>query len=332
VDASREDDQGTREDHKREFMVHVWYPAQKGAEGKPAPWIPAEWARLEDKGVLGMRLRGPGLPKGIDVEKVLGSVVARARQGVAVADSPKRFPVIVFSPGSLMFPSEYSSLVEDLASRGYVVIGDVATGYVHAVSFPDGSVTPSFKKPNPGLWSGDVTHMLDRLGAWNTTPGHLFFGRLDLERIGAFGHSAGASAVATIPGHDGRVKAVVLIDPGSVRPEDGPAIPTLVFKSESVEFRRRNPEVAREKERNQSAYLQSAMPGIQITLLGAEHLSFTDMAVIKEFAFPGDGRAFIDTSRAVLGEFFGRYLLGKESELIEKGSGTYPLARVDERH
>ena len=33
--------------------------------------------------------------------------------------------MILLAPGSLSFPSEYSSLAEDLASHGFVVVGDV---------------------------------------------------------------------------------------------------------------------------------------------------------------------------------------------------------------
>jgi dienelactone hydrolase len=331
VDASRDDDRGTHKDRKREFMVHVWYPARSGAEGKPAPWMPTDWARLEEKGILGMRLRPSSVPSARDYHKVVASVVVHAREGVPLADSPKRFPVILFSSGSLMFPSEYSSLVEDLASRGFVVVGNVPTGYVAAVSFPAGNVTrPSkFKEPNFSPWTGDLIHVLDQLAVWNTTRGHLLFGRLDLDRVGAFGHSAGGNAVSALPPRDKRVKAVVLIDPGLVRPEDGTAIPTLLLQSEGLAMKRNRPDVAREKARMRGEYLRRAKPGTLITLLGSEHLSFTDMAVIEAFAFPGDGKAFIATTRAVLGGFFGQYLQGKHSELLEKGSAKYPLAKVE---
>ena len=55
----------------------------------------------------------------------------------------------------------------------------------------------------------------------------------------------------------------------------------------------------------------------------------TDMAVIKAFELPGDGTAFIDTTRAVIGGFFGQYLLGEHSELIDKGSAKYPLLKIE---
>ena len=148
--------------------------------------------------------------------------------------------------------------------------------------------------------------------------------------MGAFGHSAGGNAVAAIAAKEKRLKAIVLLDPGLVRPEDGPAIPTLILKSENADFKRKNPEVAKEKERTRAEFVRRAKPGVQITLLGAEHLSFTDLAVIKAFGLPGDGKAFIDTTRAVVGEFFGRHLLGKRSELIGKGSAKYSLAATDQ--
>ena len=51
--------------------------------------------------------------------------------------------------------------------------------------------------------------------------------------------------------------------------------------------------------------------------------------MIPAFARPGDGKAFIDTTRAVLREFFGQSLLGKHSELLEKGSAKYPLLKIE---
>ena len=43
LDTSRVDERGTQKDHKREFMVHVWYPAEPASKGKPAAWLLPEW-------------------------------------------------------------------------------------------------------------------------------------------------------------------------------------------------------------------------------------------------------------------------------------------------
>lgn len=304
--------EGQKKDPKREFTVQVWYPAEAraGAEGKPAPWLPPDSLPAEEKGFLAMRLRQSKDPAANDIPKVLRTVVVHAREEVPLAAAPEKLPVLVFSAGSQTLPSTYSFLVEDLASRGFVVAGYGPTVMGH------------------GTWKGDLTQVLDQLEAWNKTQGHKFFGRLGLDRIGAFGHSFGASAVLSVAAADKRVKAIVLID-GTGQPEETRAIPTLVLSSEGAAFAQSHPGVAHEKAKARRQIMQRAKPGIEITLLGAEHLSFTDMAVINAFCMPGDGKAFTDTTRAVVGEFFGEYLLGKHSNLIEKGSAKYPLAKIE---
>jgi predicted dienelactone hydrolase len=325
VDVARKDEWGSHKDHKREFMVQVWYPAPSGSKGKPAPWLPAEWARLEENAIIGRPLKRPAK----EVGDFLASVVSHAQEGVPLASSPKRFPVILLAPGSLSFPSEYSSFAEDLASHGFVVVGDVATGNIAAVSFPAGNVTRTYRgKDIFAEWAGDLIYEMNQLEVWNKTEGHLFFGRLDLDHIGAFGHSAGGMIVSRIPHMDKRVKAIVLNDPGYVRPEDGEAIPTLILKSEH-----RDSENNREKTKSETEYAQKAKPGIRMKLVGGDHVNFGDLPLIMTFAHvAGDGKALNDTVRTVLREFFGQYLLGKHSELIEKGSAKYPLLKIEARY
>jgi hypothetical protein len=302
-------------DGKGEFVVQAWYPAQSGADRKPAPWVPADRLSYEEKGFVGMMLRRSSAPSAKDVFKVLTSVAVHAREDVPLADSPKRFPVLLFAAGSQQIPSEYSCLTEDLASRGFVVVG-----YGPTVM-------------GKRTWRDDLTRLLDRLADCDTTQGHRFFSRLDLDRIGAFGHSFGASAVSIIAAYEKRLKAIVLIDGGG-RPEDARAIPALILNSSA---RARGADVARkvpdaESTISRNLYLQWSKPGTHITLEGAVHMSFTDMAVIRAFELPGDGKAFIETTRAVIGGFFGQYFLGEHSELIEKGSPKYPLAQVETPH
>jgi hypothetical protein len=64
-------------------------------------------------------------------------------------------------------------------------------------------------------------------------------------------------------------------------------------------------------------------------LFGAEHASFTDLAVIRAFDRPGDGKALNRTTRAVLRAFFGQYLLGTPSELLVKRSAKYPRLEIE---
>ena len=140
-------------DDQRTFTVQVWYPAQPGAEGKPAPWVPADRLSHEEKGFVGMLLRKSSAPSAKDASKVLSSVVVHAREDVPLANSPKRFPVLLFAAGSQQIPSEYSCLTEDLASRGFVVVGY-------------GPTVMGWR-----TWRDDLTQALDRLGVWRYDPG-----------------------------------------------------------------------------------------------------------------------------------------------------------------
>jgi dienelactone hydrolase len=323
LDSSRNDERGTQKDHKREFMVQVWYPAPSGSKGKPAAWLLPEWVRLGNNySDLLAKSRDPLARK--DVDAFLASVVVQAQEDVPVASSPKPFPVILLAPGSISFPSKYSSLAEDLASHGFVVVGDVPVGNGIKVPFPAGNVTSGYRGEMFTLWAGDLIFELDQLKTWNETQGHLLFGRLDLEHVGAFGHSAGGLIVARIPRMDMRVKAVALLDPGYVSPEDGEAIPVLILKSDHSD----SPN-SREKAKSETEYAQKAKPGIQMKLFGAEHASFTDLAVIQAFDRPGDGKALNDTTRAVLRAFFGQYLSGTPSDLLVKRSAKYPRLEIE---
>lgn len=236
----------------REFVVQVWYPAQLGASGKSVPWVPTDQLAHEEKGFVGLMLRRPQSPATTDVSSVLTSVVVHAREGVPMIGSPKLLPVILFAAGSQQIPTEYSSLTEDLASRGFVVVG-----YGPTVM---GGRT----------WRSDLSQVLDQLSSWNAKRGQLLFNRLKLDAIGAFGHSFGASAISIIAAYDKRLKAIVLID-GSVRPEDAREIPVLMLNSGGTASAPKVPDA--ETAMVRKLYSDWSKPGIQITLLGAVHMS-----------------------------------------------------------
>jgi len=169
---------------------------------------------------------------------------------------------------------------------------------------------------------------LDQAAVWNTSRENRFYDRLDLARIGAFGHSGGANAVSILGHGDTRIKAGLFLDPGLIRVQDATGPAFLQFNAENADFMSRHPKEAADIERERLDFAKASKPGIQVTLVGSDHNSFTDMTVIKAFERIGDGNAFIDTTRAFLREFFGEYLLGKHSDINRKGSAKYPLAKV----
>jgi hypothetical protein len=119
----------------------------------------------------------------------------------------------------------YTTLLEDLASHGYVVTAIEPTYNVPAVQFPDGKVVrrlasaergwdrprnrDEFQRVYPAQvvhWVRDMSFVLDRLTALDKEEG-LFSHRLDLARVGAFGYSRGGQAAGTVRLLDSRFVA-----------------------------------------------------------------------------------------------------------------------------
>lgn len=59
-------------------------------------------------------------------------------------------------------------------------------------------------------WADDMVYILDLLEQWNAAG--LLKGRLDLDRIGVFGHSVGGGSAGKVAIRDGRVKAAANLD------------------------------------------------------------------------------------------------------------------------
>jgi predicted dienelactone hydrolase len=123
----------------------------------------------------------------------------------------------------------YSTLAEDLASHGYVVVGFDAPYRTRVIVFPDGRVIERTPENNPELYSGEeLTRRADKLlAAWTADAAFVldrleqlsspdasskFSGRLDMSRVGLFGHSFGGATAAQFCCQDARCKAGIDVD------------------------------------------------------------------------------------------------------------------------
>jgi dienelactone hydrolase len=93
----------------RKLFLKLWYPAE------PAPTAAKEmlWAQLRDDGRTPLLVRG--------LLRVFRLRTASYPGAALAASAPKLCPV-VYNHGLVSFASENTSLMEDLASRGHVVI------------------------------------------------------------------------------------------------------------------------------------------------------------------------------------------------------------------
>lgn len=148
-----------------------------------------------------------------------------ARDGADVAETEGRYPVLLLSPGDATNVEFYAALAEDLASRGFVVVGINHPYQVTATRLDDGTVAGyrSDDAPAGGPAAeattrakiaqrlADVDLVLDQLPVL-AGDGTLAGGRLDLDRIGIVGHSNGGVTAVAACRQDARLAACVNLD------------------------------------------------------------------------------------------------------------------------
>jgi predicted dienelactone hydrolase len=188
----------------------------------------------------------------------------------------------------------YTTLAEDLASHGYVVVGFDAPYRTSQVVFPDGRLFARTPENNLELvsgqdltlrankllaaWTGDTGFVLDRLARLNADATSKFTGRLDMTRVGVFGHSFGGATAAQFCSQDSRCKAGIDVDgslQGSVI-QAGIHKPFLFLLSGQGDFSS-DAEVRQIMADIQTVYDSLPEDGrLRITIRGANHFTFSD--------------------------------------------------------
>jgi predicted dienelactone hydrolase len=327
----------------RALVIQIWYPADAADSYPRAPYFTAALARAYEKSQ--------------DIPVALNWPVTDAHDGAPVHQRLGGWPVVLYSPGLGDERSNTTCLVEELASRGYVV---VTIDYIHdsgVVELPDGQVEPSAVPPPPPPTGdsalttkeidsrvADVSFILDQLAVishgGNPDQAHRPLPRgldqaLDLDRVGMFGHSDGGSTTAHAM-TDPRIKAGVNMDGIFWTPQAiaGSDRPLLLFGEQNL-----TPFQAStwaEFWKNQRG------PKLQLILQGSAHATFTDFAILIPQAAPilhkppswvVEGIGTINGDRAVtvertyLNAWFDRYLRHHDSPLLTGPSPRYPEVR-----
>jgi len=209
---------------KRELLVWMWYPSSAAQSALKDDYLPAPLRPKADTSdhanVWTLLTR--------DVSNVRGHSVANAD----VAPQQPSYPVVIIRAGASSGVLNYSTLAEDLASHGYVVVGFDAPYRTSRVVFPDGRKMERTEQNNPELcvvqnrevmercvsrvmtaWSGDIAFVLDRLARLNASDSApRLTGRLDMTHVGILGHSLGGAVAAQFCHEDARCKAGIDID------------------------------------------------------------------------------------------------------------------------
>ena len=336
---------------KRELLVWIWYPSAAGQSVAMDDYLPAQMqaAAKPNGGLLRLLTR--------DLAKVHG----HSSRDSDVSPQPRSYPVVIMRAGASAEVWNYSTLAEDLASHGYVVVGFDAPYRTYSVVFPDGRVMRRTPENNPELcedqeqaqqarcvnkvltaWTADIAFVLDQLERLNVSdPTGKFTGRLDMTRVGVFGHSFGGAQAAQFCSLDSRCKAGIDVDGslhGSVI-QAGIHKPFMFLLSGQGDFSS-DAEIRQIQADIQSVYDRLPADGrLRISIRGANHFLFSDdgallkshivLRTLRAFGVVGiDGRRQLAVTVYCVHSFFDAYLKGTSVSRLNISSPLYPEIEV----
>ncbi|WP_405059273.1 hypothetical protein OG474_42015 [Kribbella sp. NBC_01505] len=333
---------------QRELMVSVLYPAIPRNEPYAAyaseafgPVLAADWLPL-------IGLEGPELD--------YARTRTNARLGAAVRG--RQHPVILYSPGLGTSRTFGTQQLEDLASRGYIVVAIDHTGEA-PVEFPGGRIERATMPPSDDTEVyrqairtrvDDLRFVLDELARWRGGQAGLPRGldqAMDLTKIGVLGYSAGGFAAAEAMLIDRRIDVGVNLDGAMVYDLDGKVLgesalrgldrPFLLFGSDG--HHHAVPVGSPDYDPSWAAFWQHQRgPKLDLNLVGSRHPSFADY----QFAIPQLAAAYpippetvtagigdivpsrsIKAQRAYLAAWFDQYLSHRPQPLLRGPSPRY---------
>ncbi|MEV0676410.1 hypothetical protein AB0I60_07775 [Actinosynnema sp. NPDC050436] len=162
VDRDRPDPWPDAQGRARELMATVFYPAHDVRGYPVAPQMTPKAA--ETFGWLDVTAAHPELPKsGVDWAAI------KTHSHAGAPASPVRRPVLLYSPAAADPRTVNTTLAEDLASRGYVVVSFDHPGETGEVEFPGGRLRtialPADPRTHPEVFRAmvDTRFVLDQL-------------------------------------------------------------------------------------------------------------------------------------------------------------------------
>jgi hypothetical protein len=371
-DASRSEVFGAHPHGARQLMVQIWYPAvanpsrPRAAYLADADTVTAAFARLH------------GLPAFLFGH--FRHLVTNAISGAAVASGQGTFPVLLFLEGATGFRQMNSYQVEELVSQGYIVVALDQPGAAATVVFPDrhqvpglnpaqfrSAVGPSYLAPAQGatpprllLPNGrilkansivpylaqDVSFALDELVALNRSS-RILKGRLDLQRLAAFGVSLGGIAVGEACLRDPRLRVCLVMDApmSSAVTRAGLQQPSLWITRDAASMRLERQCAGGWPEAEIEAHLRSMRAaydtlggaGYFVQVSGMFHSNFSDvpnwtpLATQLGLAGPIAASRGHEIVNAYSLAFFDRHLKGQPAALLDGPAARYPEVRFESR-
>jgi hypothetical protein len=257
----------------------------------------------------------------------------------------EEYPLLVFSHGLQGYRTQNTIQAEEFASQGYVVVAIDHTYASAVVVFPgdraalfnhdlmsDEFQAEGYHSPANRLvstWAADISFVLDRLELYDSGDiSSPFGGRLDLERVGVYGHSTGGGATVQVCWQDERCTVGLGMD-AWVEPVsdevlvDGLAQPFMFMSSDGWGS-------GDNGVRLNDIYQGLDVEGYRLAVEGSAHYDFADLPLLSPAATalglkgPIDGRRMLEIVQGYTLAFFDHHLRGQPAPLLDGPSADYP--------
>lgn len=336
---------------RREVLVWIWYPSAANV-APPVEYLPAPWRLALERysGVLMSQF----------FTRDLSRVRTHSVSDPDVSPEQPSYPVVIMRAGGGALTADFTTLAEDLTSHGYIVVGFDAPYRTSLVVFPDNRVVERRQADNPEnlnpddanrlinrllpMWTSDTRFVVSQLQQLNSADSSgKFTGRLDMQRLGMFGHSFGGATALQFCHEDIRCKAGIDIDGapcGSVV-QEGLKQPFMFLLSDHSR------ELSDPAGRQIGADIYSIYDRLPngrffITIRGAHHFSFSDQTLLKSqymmrvISLLGgigklEARRGLTITTTYVHTFFDVYLQGLPSNQLTELSSRYPEVQVEPR-
>jgi predicted dienelactone hydrolase len=348
VDESRPELYSNQSGDVRRIMVQFWYPADLNsmANPKPAPW-------MENVDII-----GPAIASYLELPAYflnhIKYAASHAYADAMLSSEMDSYPLLIFSHGWSGFRAQNSYQMEELASHGYVVAApDHTYGSVMTV-FPDGEAAPNNPQALPydqdltaneyhtianrlvDQWAADLSFILDRLALdYSGIPLGMFSGRLDLQHVGALGHSTGGGAIVEFCSRDDRCAAGLGMDT-YLKPVSKSVIASGLQQPFLYMFSENWP-----KTENMllfdEFFANSHAEGYRMSIANTAHFDFSDLPAFSPLApalgLKGslNGDRALEIIRGYSLAFFDQQLRGENSSLLKGPSSGYPEVEFNKR-
>jgi dienelactone hydrolase len=276
---------------KQDLAVWIWYPAAPTTSARKSEYLPEYWSRA--------LVRHEGFILGRLLSRDLTRVEGHSWRDAEVSSEQAMYPVVILRAGGGALSSDYTTLAEDLASHGYIVVSFDAPYRTVITAFPDGrvalraaggdfdrmpsSATQHLVTQLMSAWIADFKFVLDQLQELNANDlTGRFKGKFDMQKVGIAGHSLGGATAAQFCHDDPRCTAGIDIDgmPFGNVIQDGLHQPFFFLMSDHSKESGSEPQTV---ERNIESIYDHVPEGKRwgMTISGANHFTFSDQMFTK---------------------------------------------------